>query len=71
MPPGEPNISHTGYNPIMSVSPGLTRRFRQLRWRLTLTYTAVTVGALLVVELIAMLASGSYLINLLDRGYLP
>jgi len=55
----------------MSTSPGLTKRFRQLRWRLTLTYTAVTVGALLVVELIAILASGSYLINLLDRGYLP
>lgn len=55
----------------MSVRPELTKPFWQLRWRLTLTYTAVTVGALLVVELIAILASGSYLINLLDRGYLP
>jgi len=55
----------------MSVSSGVTKRFRQLRWRLTLTYTAVTVSALLVVELIAILVSGPALLNFLDRDILP
>ena len=55
----------------MSVRSGVTKRFRQLRWRLTLTYTAVTVSALLVVELIAILVSGPALLNLLDRNILP
>jgi len=55
----------------MRMSSRVTRRFRQLRWQLTLTYTAVTVSALLLVELVAILVSGPALINLLDRDVLP
>jgi signal transduction histidine kinase len=40
--------------------------FRSLRWRLTLSYSLVTVGALLVVELIVMILLGSYFVNNLD-----
>lgn len=35
----------------------LTRSFRQLRWKLTLSYTAVTVGALLIGELLLLAIS--------------
>jgi len=55
----------------MSMRSGITKRFRQLRWQLTLTYTAVTVSVLLLVELIAILVSGPVLLNLLDRDILP
>jgi len=59
------------YNTLMSARAGVIKRFRQLRWRLTLTYTAVTVSVLLLVELIAILVSSPVLINLLDRNILP
>jgi NarL family two-component system sensor histidine kinase LiaS len=39
----------------------LTARFQQLRWKLTLSYTIVTVGALLAVELVLIIGAGAYL----------
>jgi NarL family two-component system sensor histidine kinase LiaS len=46
-------------------------RFQQLRWKLTLTYTAVTVGALITVELILLVALGAGVVFLINSGYLP
>jgi two-component system, NarL family, sensor histidine kinase LiaS len=44
-------------------------RFRKLRWKLTLSYTAVTVGALLVVEFIVFAVAAGLLVGgLLSRG---
>ena len=40
--------------------------FRSLRWRLTLSYSLVTVAALLVVELVAMVIVMSYFVNNID-----
>jgi NarL family two-component system sensor histidine kinase LiaS len=48
-----------------------TKRFQQLRWRLTLTYTAVTVGALITVELILLVIIGVGVAALTSSGYLP
>ncbi len=45
-------------------------RFRQLRWRLTLNYTAVTVGALITVELILFLVLAGVLSVILKSGLL-
>jgi signal transduction histidine kinase len=55
----------------MSIRGSLTKHLRQLRWKLALSYTGVTVAALLVVELFLFLASGAYLVNLLDSGVIP
>lgn len=44
--------------------------FQQLRWKLTLSYTAVTVGALLTVELILLLGSAFGIARLLNSGVL-
>jgi hypothetical protein len=55
----------------MSIRSSLTSRLRQLCWKLALSYTGVTVAALLVVELVFFLASGTYLVNLLDSGFMP
>ena len=46
-------------------------RFQQLRWRLTLTYTGVTIGALLTVELILLGLAGIGIILLINSGFLP
>jgi NarL family two-component system sensor histidine kinase LiaS len=49
----------------------LSKGYQQLRWKLTLSYTAVTVAALLVVELVLLGALGILLMVLLNSGYLP
>lgn len=49
----------------------LSEGYQQLRWKLTLSYTAVTVAALLVVELVLLGALGILLVVLLNSGYLP
>ena len=46
-------------------------RFQQLRWRLTLTYTGVTIGALLTVELILLGLVGIGVVLLIYSGFLP
>ncbi|MEJ2706232.1 MAG: sensor histidine kinase [Anaerolineales bacterium] len=46
-------------------------RFQQLRWRLTLTYTSVTIAALLTVELILLGLVGIGTVLLINSGFLP
>ena len=48
-----------------------TNRFQQLRWRLTLTYTGVTVGALITVELVLLIIAGIGVVFLTNSGFLP
>ena len=48
-----------------------TRRFSQLRWKLALSYTAVTVGALLAVALVIIIASAVILVAMTNSGSLP
>jgi NarL family two-component system sensor histidine kinase LiaS len=55
----------------MSTWRSLPDRFRQLRWKLTLSYTGVTVGALLTVELILLSAVSILLVVLVNGGFLP
>jgi NarL family two-component system sensor histidine kinase LiaS len=49
----------------------LTKSDLGLRWKLTLSYTAVTVGALLAVEIILLVAAGVVLFALVNSGALP
>ncbi len=58
------------YNNDMDTPGSFTKRFRQLRWKLTLSYTGVTVGALLTVELILLASVGIVLSMLLNSGAL-
>ena len=52
-------------------TPGsYTKRFQQLRWKLTMSYTAVTVGALLTVELILLAGTAIFVAVLLNSGVL-
>lgn len=44
---------------------------RGLRWKLTLSYTAVTVGALITVEIILLVAASILLFALVNSGALP
>ena len=46
-------------------------RFQQLRWRLTLTYTGVTLAALLTMELILLGIAGIGIVLLINSGFLP
>ncbi len=55
----------------MSIRHSRTNRFQQLRWRLTLTYTGVTVGALITVELILLIILGIGVVVLTSSGFLP
>jgi len=55
----------------MNKATPTTKRFQQLRWRLTLTYTAVTVGALITVELILLIIIGVGVVLLTNSGFLP
>ena len=55
----------------MSEATPRSKRFQQLRWRLTLTYTAVTLGALITVELILLLLLAVGLTFLINSGFLP
>lgn len=51
---------------LQSIFSQVRMSFRSLRWRLTLSYTLVTISALLVVELIVMIFLMSYFVNNLD-----
>jgi len=55
----------------MDIRSSLTNRFRQLRWKLTLSYTVVTVGALLAVEFVLYSISAGVLTLMINSGYLP
>ncbi len=56
------------YNNLMNKSSSFTGRFQQLRWKLTLSYTGVTVGALLTVELIILASTAIFVAVLLNGG---
>lgn len=56
------------YNQDMDTPVPYTKRFRQLRWKLTLSYTWVTVGALLTVELILLTGTAIFVAVLLNSG---
>ncbi len=49
----------------------LSKGYQQLRWKLTLSYTAVTVGSLLTVELVLLSVLAILLVTLLNSGFLP
>ena len=49
----------------------LADSFRRLRWRLTLSYTAVTVGAMLFIELLIIGIGLGALYYLFNSSYLP
>jgi len=54
----------------MDTLSSYTKRFQRLRWKLTLSYTAVTVGALLTVELILLASTAIFVAVLLNSGVL-
>ncbi len=56
------------YNNYMDTPSLYTKRFRQLRWKMTLSYTGVTVGALLTVELILLASTAIVVAVLLSSG---
>jgi len=58
----------TLYNSKMNTPNSYTKRFRQLRWKLTLSYTGVTVLALLTVELIFLASTAIVVAVLLNSG---
>ncbi len=58
------------YNNFMDTPDSYTRRFLRLRWKLTLSYTGVTVGALLTVELILLAGTAIVVAVLLSSGVL-
>jgi NarL family two-component system sensor histidine kinase LiaS len=61
-------LPFTPYNRNMNTPNSYTRRFRQLRWKLTLNYTGVTVLALLTVELIVLASTAIVVAVLLNSG---
>lgn len=65
-----PNSARSIYNNPMNDPKPSKKRFQQLRWRLTLTYTGVTLAALLTVELILLGIAGIGLILLINSGIL-
>jgi NarL family two-component system sensor histidine kinase LiaS len=66
-----PNSARSNYNNLMAEPRPQKNRFQQLRWRLTLTYTAVTVGALITVELIILVIVGIGVVVFTNSGYIP
>jgi NarL family two-component system sensor histidine kinase LiaS len=66
-----PQALASNYNKSMSNPTPQTNRFQQLRWKLTLTYTGVTIGALLTVELILLGLVGIGIVLLINSGLLP
>ena len=56
------------YNKSMDIPSSYTKRFRQLRWKLTLSYTWITVLALLTVELIILTSTAILVVVLLNSG---
>ena len=63
-------LQHSLYNNNMDTSNSYTKRFKQLRWKLTLSYTWVTVGALLTVELLILASTVIAVAVLLKSGIL-
>lgn len=59
------------YNNLMDKRNSYTKKFRQLRWKLMLSYTSVTVIAILVVGLIALGVGYFWISNELKNGELP
>jgi NarL family two-component system sensor histidine kinase LiaS len=55
----------------MSQSTSFSKGYQQLRWKLTLSYAGVTVGALLTVELILLGLAAVLLSILINSGFLP
>jgi len=55
----------------MNIQQSRKNRFQQLRWRLTLTYTGVTVGALITVEFILLAIIGIGVVVLTNSGFIP
>jgi signal transduction histidine kinase len=53
---------------IMNDDPSPPKGLQQLHWKLTISYAAVTVGALLTVELLLLGALAGFLIFTLNRG---
>jgi hypothetical protein len=51
------------YSVTMDNNVPLSKGYQQLRWKLTLSYTAVTVGALLIVELVLLAGLGLLLVS--------
>jgi len=54
----------------MDTPSSFTKPLQQLRWKLTLSYTAVTVGALLTLELILLAGTAIFVAVLLNSGVL-
>jgi len=54
----------------MDIPSSFTKPLQQLRWKLTLSYTAVTVGALLTLELILLAGTAIFVAVLLNSGVL-
>ena len=54
--------------PIMNDNPSPPKGLQQLRWRLTISYAAVTAGALLTVELLLLGVLAGFLISTLNSG---
>jgi signal transduction histidine kinase len=65
------NLPYPLYNKYMDTPSSYTKRFRQLRWKLMLSYTGVTVGAILVVGLFAAGAAYIWLENQFQNTDLP
>ena len=63
--------THPPQGKLMDADATHTRRFSQLRWKLALSYTAVTVGALLAVALVIIIASAVILVAMTNSGSLP
>ena len=59
------------YSVNMNIRPSLPHHFQQLRWKLTLSYTGVTVGVLVTLELILLGILGIGLLFLVNSGTLP
>ena len=55
---------------IMTDNPSPPKGLQQLRWKLTISYAAVTAGALLTVELLLLGVLAGFLISTLNRGWL-
>jgi NarL family two-component system sensor histidine kinase LiaS len=64
------NLPFPLYNSYVDTPRSYTKRFRQLRWKLTLSYTGVTVGALLTVELLFLVSTAIVVALLLNSGVL-
>lgn len=55
----------------MNMRPSVPNRLQKLRWKLMLSYTGVTIGAILVLGLFAAIAANIWLDNQLQRTDLP